>query len=401
MATSPGVGVLYSVSAVTLVVTLWRLTMKSKQDLPKRPKARDLPTLISTLRTKVVRDLAFAIGAPVLTTTKEMGGTHVITNGLNEILQHSEWLEHLDWNPQHLIKFIEGDKSAKMLGNYFAKLWEYYIANGPNAARKEGLNTKLQVFEGKRTVGAFDLLYQTQTGIHHWEVSFKCKLFVPPRSPTRDPPALIVCSGPHLSETLLDKVEKVRSQLLLGKSAPGENALKKIFMLSKPPIIHTRCVLNGYILYPLTPAMSFEANWAKIGKSGLRGAGGWWTEDLKLLRDLKPHSLWYILPKLSWLAPLSSESLQNLHQKGKLFTTGEFIREVERLRRDEESSRRRRVFVAEIGKFKNLIFRAWALSEISRGFVVDQGWEELFRSGYKAKRPRKSERKKMAPKFKG
>jgi len=73
--------------------------------------------------------------------------------------------------------------------------------------------------------------------LEHWEISFKCKLWAIDSQTIRSlitnttattkqggpaaclppPPTLIDCSGPHQSETLQDKVDKVKKQLRLSR----------------------------------------------------------------------------------------------------------------------------------------------------------------------------------------
>jgi len=343
--------------------------------------------LAERLNSKAVRDLLYALSLPRLASDAEMR-TRVVGGDTRTVLSHYKWFEELDRNPAPLIDAIRKDKTARVLGNYFAKLWEFFIAHH---CRLEGLRSKLQVRDPatKRTLGAFDLTFLRDGEIEHWEISFKCKLYVPrlegkftPQPPQSDragaaSASLQALSGPHLSETLEDKVNKVHKQLELARTPQGEAALRREYKRDSAVNAKTTCVLSGILLYPM------DIFWASAREeSAGRGGGqalrcepyGWWTEDLHSLRDRFPNSFWYVLQKLEWLAPLHPDALQGLRDKGELLPTVEFIADVERRRRDEKLERRRRVYVAEVRYDRSL----WRFYETSRGFVVEEGWSKKF-----------------------
>jgi len=127
--------------------------------------------------------------------------------------------------------------------------------------------------------------------LEHWEISFKCKLWAIDSQTIRSlitnttattkqggpaaclppPPTLIDCSGPHQSETLQDKVDKVKKQLRLSRKPEGRKALETYYGNDSKAEgfssassgskgwrnrskINVRCVLHGFVLYPLKEA---------------------------------------------------------------------------------------------------------------------------------------------------
>uniref|UniRef100_A0A7S2TVW6 Uncharacterized protein n=1 Tax=Lotharella oceanica TaxID=641309 RepID=A0A7S2TVW6_9EUKA len=372
-----------------------------------------------------------------------------VVNGEKLVLRNYRWVLSLDRNPEPLLEAIRKDKTARVLGNYFARMWSFFLGNAPNplpddareyqgpspsspapaeeyqgpsttSSKPRGLRTKLQVRDPatKRTLGAYDLTFLHHATMHHWEVSFKCKLLVPPpraapgspgspdisgespedlRARMGYPPSLGMCSGPHQSETLEDKVNIVKRQLKLGFGDVGVSTLKATYA----PLswrdegkIKRTCVLNGFVLYPLPVHEAWkrtqrrrlseiDAETLSPAVPGVRGeGGGWWTEDLHALAETRPRSLWYVLPKLAWLGALGPWDLHDLKEKGLLMSTPEFVRHVERCRDHEPKERRKRVFVAEI----QVDQLTRGLGEVGRGFVMEEGWLQKYRTIVAAKK---------------
>mmetsp|Transcript_20617 Transcript_20617/g.33257 ORF Transcript_20617/g.33257 Transcript_20617/m.33257 type:complete len:518 (+) Transcript_20617:132-1685(+) len=448
-----------------------------EEEEKKLGRDKKLKLLYRTLSSKVVRDLAFAVGSVSLLEPLEIqekeGTTITPTALVGKCLnffseKQLRWIYKLDDDPTPLLEAIRADKTAKVLGNYFAKLWEFYLLNAPKPLRfssstsstskrsrkgaKMGDNrhyfelvqadnaiTKLQVRDttGKRTLGAFDLVFVNNGELEHWEISFKCKLWAIDSQTIRSlitnttattkqggpaaclppPPTLIDCSGPHQSETLQDKVDKVKKQLRLSRKPEGRKALETYYGNDSKAEgfssassgskgwrnrskINVRCVLHGFVLYPLKEAYHLLTTTTRGGggeeekneeekqrsiallqyqkKIGVRCAKGWYTEDVEDLKRLQfapKSSLWLILPKLWWLGPAPHGMLKNLIESGEILTTEEFIKEVKRRRNCENTiERRKRVFVAQIGFNRSM--RVY--EEISRGFVMEKGWLQKY-----------------------
>ncbi len=106
------------------------------------------------------------------------------------------------------------------LGGYFETLVYFWLQKIPEV---DLIEHNLQIWEGKRTVGELDLLFQYQGVVFHWELSIK--LYANLGDPLKEANWI----GPMKKDTLARKFARLFDhQLQLPNSAAGSQALSKL-----------------------------------------------------------------------------------------------------------------------------------------------------------------------------
>jgi hypothetical protein len=171
------------------------------------------------LHNRSVRDLAWAIGSPsLLIPSTELP---VLSSGWFKEQEEltTEWLQKLDRNPMELENFL-AVKHDRRLGIYFENLIEFWLRWHPNYNL---LHRDLQVYEGKKTKGAFDFIVETDNGIEHWEVCVKFYLSI------NGSPDWMKWIGPNRRDRLGIKLARtLEKQIRLSDTAAGEETLRKV-----------------------------------------------------------------------------------------------------------------------------------------------------------------------------
>lgn len=314
--------------------------------------------LLRTLQDPAVRDLAWVIGSPGLVdATHPPYAKHVMDDAwcAEQINNSAVWFAALDKNPGELHQFIAA-RPTRRLGHYFETLIVFWLNHQPDT---EVIAANLQVRNGNRTVGEYDLLIRTAHQVNHWEVAVKFYLS------TQTPPAQHTFLGPGGQDRLDLKLARIfQHQLRLSETPSGIAALPDGVTLNK-----TQTFIKGYLFYPANYSANYPANSGApanrptefSGVSALHLSGWWSRQGETPLPQHAIHNGWIILPRLRWLSPARlaadadikthSEMCQTLAEHFKI--SDEALLLVE-LQRDQEN--------------------IW--HEVTRGFVVHEGWPE-------------------------
>ncbi len=180
------------------------------------------------------------------------------------------------------------------LGYYFEDLIEAFISATPGYNL---IKRGLQVFgEARRTVGEFDLLVETPSGLEHWELAVKFYLLA---GDSNDPYHFF---GPDPSDQLGKKLAHMQDrQLQLAGTPAGQDALRELGISE----VTVRGWMKGRLYYPVSDFINnLSAFPASINASHLQG---WWCTGGQFLEHYERH--WsglrmIVLPKLYWLAPI-------------------------------------------------------------------------------------------------
>jgi hypothetical protein len=304
-------------------------------------------SFIDTLRDPAVRDLAWVIGSPGLIDPAHPAFQNRVVDDIwckAQLQSCAAWLTALDQSPQILHDFI-GAHPTRRLGHYFETLIFFWLSNIPDT---QLIASNLQVQNGQRTLGEYDILFRDESGSAcHWEAAIKFYLQV---QPLAEQSSFI---GPGTVDRLDLKLDRVfQHQLLLGQSVAGQQALPTGVRLNK-----TLAFIKGYLFYH---ASEFSRKSIQ-GVSTMHLSGWWIRHRLEELPQASSDSRWVILPRMRWLSParlLSDAEVMTLDALNNL------LKAHFNLNSDA-------LLVFELKRTE------YGWSEHSRGFVVCSSWPEI------------------------
>lgn len=195
------------------------------------------------------------------------------------------WLEELDREPAALHAFLDVQPFSR-LGRYAEKLMAFYFL------REERLVAHgVQVRAGKSgTIGEFDFLLHSDTGLVHWEFATKFYLLQPGESSDEGACKADYFVGPNLADTLGAKMAKIlQRQLALSDHPAAQIHLPQA-------VSAAQALVKGWLFYPLGESLPEGA----LGLSAEHCRGFWC--DLGQLDSLQA-TRFAVLPRLRWLAP--------------------------------------------------------------------------------------------------
>ena len=288
--------------------------------------------------TEAGRDLYWALTSPMVMDHRCLVNSEW---GQREVARFQGVLARLDQRGSALEQAVRRRRSHR-LGEYFEVLIGSWLREVPPA---KVLAANWQVFGGKGTIGEYDLLFERDGKVWHWELAIKFYLGYSDGTRER-------WYGPNPVDRLDQKWAKMRGQQLRLSGHPaGREALKKLH-IRRP--VEPRGFLKGYLFEALDQeylaALPEDAN-----PSGLRGfwvhRGRWGAHQQDLDRDGELR--WARLSRLRWMAPVEGEErlgTQSFEGLGAILPEEEAAMVVG-LRQGKEG---------------------W--EEVYRGFVVPDGW---------------------------
>ena len=277
-----------------------------------------------------LQDITWALNSPNLLISSPNLETHSIVSEAHAQILLNDTPFTYNFSKQH-----------KRLGFYFEELIAYALKNNPHYTL---IARNLNVYDThKLQLGEFDFIFEHQNIFHHWEVAVKFYLFHP---------ATQYCYGPNARDRLDIKLDKLfNKQLKLAKHSCTRILLQNKLGIQK---IKSAALLKGYLFYPW-PTLSQQhtpPQW--INPHHLKG---WWCyqSDFKQKLDITPKDRrWLILPRLKWLSPIERTDSAHVLQAEALLT----------LITEHQSP----PLIVEL----EYTDQRW--QEISRGFVVPDGW---------------------------
>jgi hypothetical protein len=235
-------------------------------------------------------------------------------------------------------------RSSNRLGEYFETLIRVWIEEVPPATL---LGANVQVHGKGGTVGEFDLLFERDDDVHHWELAVKFYLGYPGE---HGQPAWI---GPNPEDVWLEKWRRMRKhQLRLSRMKEGRRLLRRMGVRKQA---HARALVKGWLFDPLDERYAVEDH----PDTHPRAARGWWVHHGSLA-DFSPEienkgaERWLRLRHDRWMSPISSAPADRLFASPGQLLSG--------------AHPQRAHLVAGLAESAD----GWR--EVTRGFVVPDGW---------------------------
>jgi hypothetical protein len=240
------------------------------------------------LRRPHVRALAWLLDAPGLLDPDDPHWQGKIAAPQPVSAEVREWLDRLDLDPSALDAAL-GVRAYTRLGLYAEKLMAFYyqqqgrlIAHG------------LQVRASRNdTVGEFDFLLDAgPDGVEHIEFATKFYLLEGQGGARFD-----TFVGPNLADSLGAKMRKIVDKQLALASHPAAQPLLP------RPVLRASALVKGWLFYPAGSGAPMD------GIAPLHCRGFWCAlADAGALEG----DAWVVLPRLQWLAPYRTESVEEV-----------------------------------------------------------------------------------------
>jgi uncharacterized protein len=298
---------------------------------------------LDCLTDPAVRDLAWLLFSPDLLRAQPPAGALAEPfESASEAVATLDWLVAEDAHPNALHQHIAAAHVTR-LGRYAECLLAWCLRHGP-AARLVAANVTLR--RGGLTLGECDFLVQTQTGCRlHWELAVKCYLHAGDgRAQLAD------YVGPNLQDRF-----DVKLRRLLDHQLPL-SARAEFASLGHPGPWDAQMFVKGWLFYRDggTPAEPSEIEPAH--------ARGWWTTRAHWPAFAAAQgNAWAVLPRLQWLS--------RRRRRGDAAAAGLF--DIAALSAQLAQHSGPTMVAAFALDAQDASWR-----EISRGFVVPDGWPE-------------------------
>jgi hypothetical protein len=240
------------------------------------------------LRRPHVRALAWLLDAPGLLDPDDPHWQGKIAAPQPVTAEVRAWLARLDLDPAALDAAL-GGRLYTRLGLYAEKLMAfYYQEHGRLVAHG------LQVRAARNdTVGEFDFLLDAgPDGVEHIELATKFYLLEGMAASCFD-----TFVGPNLADSLGAKMRKIVDKQLALASHPAAQPLLP------RPVLRASALVKGWLFYP-------AGGRAPMGGIAPLHCRGFWCAlaDAGALEA----DAWVVLPRLQWLAPYRSESMEQV-----------------------------------------------------------------------------------------
>ena len=297
-------------------------------------------------RHPAVRDLAWVIGSPLLLASGPgLYAPQRVTERWRRLAfwDRIPWLRALDHRPEPLERWL-AERPSQRLGRRFEVLVAFWLHHWRRTElRAAGVSV---VDPGRRTVGEFDFLFcdRGRDRWVHWEAAVKFYLY------HRDGNGAVQWLGPNPQDRLEHKLARlVEHQLRLGRRPEAGPVLNRLGVQDPVP----EAYVKGYLFYPAGDAPSAPP---EVAPGHLRG---WWTRAGE--RHIPRHGAetrWVVLERMGWLARVRVDEAAGVGWEG-----------LQELLDRAFRGGVRPLLLAELQRGRD---RRWG--EVSRGFVVPDGW---------------------------
>ncbi|MFZ6873050.1 DUF1853 family protein [Undibacterium sp. Di27W] len=237
-----------------------------------------------------VRALAWMLTAPGLLDRHDTAWNGALTIAtFTDAQALPGWLGELDRHPAPLLDLLLRHPSRR-LGLYAERLYEFYLTvHGLLSAHGLQVHDK-----GAGTIGEFDFLLETSSGLQHVELATKFYLYHPGANVQPD---LYDYLGPNLADSLGAKLHKIIvQQLQLSQHPLAQRVLPQTVQSAQALVL-------GWLFYRdeqiVDVCWSEHAHMVGLSKEHYRGAI--WTHSEVQALDFGQALL---LDRLDWLAPV-------------------------------------------------------------------------------------------------
>ncbi len=238
------------------------------------------PQVVADLHSQVRDDLCWTVNSPSL------------VDGPNVAPPSS--IEPSAIDPEHLARFLDGQRQSQRVGVYFEQLVLYWLQHVRGV---EVLESGLQLRDGNRTIGEIDFLYRDEMDeIVHAETSVKFFLHAPGAEPSEYP-------GPNARDNLERKVAKLFDRQL-------ETSRGRI-----PDVTSRIGLMKGVIFYPLSANGAITEPQQRPERLSANHLRGGWVRMSELTKANWPNGeTWRfaVVDKPHWLAPPATASERSL-----------------------------------------------------------------------------------------
>lgn len=257
-----------------------------------------------------------------------------------QLHQHRDWLKSLDKNPVELESLF---KDSMLLGKRFEKFVVFWFSNSPFFDLI--LNNKTLIRDG-RTLGEIDLVVKEKSSNEYFHIELACKFYLSSINSEQ----WETWKGPNASDSLEQKMQKLKRQLEIFKTPEGMDVLKE-FDIPKP---HPVLFMKGYFFHHFSNIFIHK----NPKFSSQNYCTGWYSRFSNMAEFPGKSGLWIKLQKQSWLS--TNHSIDEFELMNGL----ELQKSIETHFKNEK----RAVLVARVEK------REDQLIELDRGFIVPENW---------------------------
>ena len=235
---------------------------------------------------QIVRDLAWSLWGPALL-------IHPAPYSESYFPIDEPWLWQLDEHPEVLSEYLF-QKNTRLLGTYFEALWQFYFSHHPSFTQ---CMCNLQVNDGSRTIGEFDVLVTNIQG-QNFHIELTCKFYLEWQDKQQTPLWL----GPNCGDRLDIKYHKTQThQLPLLQTKWGQTIYRKYALNTAP--VQQLAIWRGILF--------LRAHWIRAQELAGDAAINTWRHEQE-----NNQILWFIADKSLWLSPVTQirENLKTYDQ---------------------------------------------------------------------------------------
>ena len=294
-----------------------------------------------------VRDLAWVIASPVLLHGDMADRPSFSGQACDEaFLSALPKLEELDADPTPLLDYLE-KLPGHRVGRYFEALTNYWLRR---LTSFDVVTNNLQLRSGKQTLGEIDFLFRDGEQLVHWEAAVKYYLQLKPGCEDHE------FIGPNTADNLASKLGRLFEKQL-PRSTP-ENLALALGPLDGADSIRRQAFVKGWLFYHCLETSPGELP-NHLNPDHLKGFWSRHGEDE--LPENSPETLWSLIAKPYWLAPMmldDPETLLTRHQLTQLLES-------------HFNTRESPLLVAQLQQDGSVYH------EVLRGFVVPPRWPHL------------------------
>lgn len=249
-----------------------------------------LPDILKELDHPLVRQLAWCLGSPQFTTSgNDALNFPPVGHSMHELLfeeLHPILLE-LDNDPSRLLEALSPEMD-RVLGIRFEALITFAIQQLDSCSL---IARNIQVVHEHVTLTEFDVFFEWNGSLHHWELAIKYYLGTADRTQPEN------WIGPRSKDRLSRKFETLNRQYALTQEARVLEILKE----SQIADFSSSCFVKGMLFHKHT------AN-ERIVPNGLNDQfeQGKWCHSNEMQHVLDRQLFWAVVPKAHWAGPIKA-----------------------------------------------------------------------------------------------
>ena len=259
---------------------------------------------LPSLRNQSVRDLAWCcFGHNLIEDYGLHDAPDVKACHIQLTSQRLSWLLSLDDQPSQLNNYIENQTSTR-LGHYFECLWQFFIDNDSELTLTAA---NLTIYDNKRSIGEFDIIYYDKTLSRHYHLELALKFYL---HTGKNTPGLEAWMGPNCIDQFQLKLDRLLThQIQLGSNSASQKPLLSLGIET----LHKEIAIMGRLFYPFeqTQAMNslsaspYVSPYVSPSISPSHSKGHWCHLGSFINEAVFDDLSWVVLERGDWISPLS------------------------------------------------------------------------------------------------